>query len=662
MNPEGRGIVVEVDQDDLVVTGPDILDGRQARLFFRGVLGARECEGGWRCPRRRTSMSNLIVRVDNWLEQRGYAVSRRGIVERTVQAELERRRSFVRTRSAADALRTGEWEFDFSQVDASLRAQGWSEARVLRPHQRAGVAHALTAINAANFSVPGSGKTVTALAAAVTHLHIGTVDLVVVVGPLACFDPWERETAAALGAALRTRRIRGTARQRSLIYQQVNRGELLLLGYATAAADLAVLEEIFEKRRVMLIVDESHRVKRFRGGVWATALLELARRARLRMILSGTPMPQSGKDLFSQLNVIWPDGQLTGTRDAFAARVDTDFSRVLREIHPFVSRTPKAALGLRPYRVRRHDIELTGTQAEVYELIASRLRRLVAISDPWRDKLESLRRGRPMRLLQAATNPDLLNSSDAYYRLPRLADQTPTLMERLARYREGETPAKSLAALEIVRSIAVTRGKVVCWSSFVANLDQFSELVRERLQLLCFQIDGRVPAGADSLHNDPLDRVEEASGADTREEIIHRFLALDGPAVLVANPASCSESISLHRSCHSAIYLDRTYDCAQYLQSIDRIHRLGLPENADVTVHILLATVGGQRTVDHMVDTSLTRKDARMRQLLEGAELVSLDLADDPAVDAEGDDWDLAALLRHLLGETPESGWIGATG
>jgi hypothetical protein len=119
----------------------------------------------------------------------------------------------------------------------------------------------------------------------------------------------------------------------------------------------------------------------------------------------------------------------------------------------------------------------------------------------------------------------------------------------------------------------------------------------------------------------------------------------------VTNPASSSESISLHRACHNAIYLDRTYDCAQFLQSIDRIHRLGLPPDARVDVHILLATRDGQPTIDHLVDASLARKEDMMRNLLEGAELRPMDLSADPAVNADGDDQDLGAVLRYLLGE-----------
>ena len=48
-------------------------------------------------------------------------------------------------------------------------------------------------------------------------------------------------------------------------------------------------------------------------------------------------------------------------------------------------------------------------------------------------------------------------------------------------------------------------------------------------------------------------------------------------AVLLANPQAMSEGISLHLECHDAIWLDRTYNAGQYLQGIDRIHRLGPP-------------------------------------------------------------------------------------
>jgi hypothetical protein len=43
-----------------------------------------------------------------------------------------------------------------------------------------------------------------------------------------------------------------------------------------------------------------------------------------------------------------------------------------------------------------------------------------------------------------------------------------------------------------------------------------------------------------------------------------------------ANLAAMAEGVSPRHTCHDAIYVDRTFNAGQYLQSLDRIHRLGL--------------------------------------------------------------------------------------
>jgi hypothetical protein len=642
-------VVLSAEGTDVFVREPALRSDRLARMFFGSILGGEQTDFGWRCPLRNNTRASLIVRINTFLESKGWKVLRAGIVDETVQREIERRRSFQRAREGATAFRLAQGPIDILQVKSTLRHFGWDERnRELRPHQEMGLVHGLTAVNAANFSVPGAGKTAIAIGIAATHFANETIDIVVVIGPLACFGPWEREVKAAVPGRVATRRIRGTATRRASLYARVKRGELILLSFATAAADRLRLIELFQHYRVMLVVDESHRVKRFRGGLWAPALIELARHTRVRMILSGTPMPQHGRDLFSQLNILWPSGDLTGPRDSFAARIDKDFDAVLRDVQPFIARTPKEALGLKPYEVLRHEVPIVGTQAEIYELIESQFRKRIENAETWKEKIEALRRARPIRLLQAATNPDLLNRLDSYYRLPRVETASPTLMQRLALYRNTEVPAKSELALRLIADLVAKGEKAVCWSNFVPNLDHFADLVRNRIGVPCFQIDGRV-ATADEA-DDP-EQPGSPPEIETRERIIEDFLDTASSAVLVTNPASCSESISLHRSCYNAIYLDRTYDCALFLQSIDRVHRLGLAEGVTVRIHILLATVEGRRSIDHLVDLALARKHDRMRQLLEGAELKPFNLSDDPLREAEGTDEDLRDLLRFLLGE-----------
>jgi SNF2 family DNA or RNA helicase len=589
----------------------------------------------------------LLV-VDRWLRRNGWIPEVSGDAYSILEREAERQRSFDRTTIAARELRAGESHFDPNQVHEALVAAGWNfEQRRLRDHQERGLIHALTVRNAANFSVPGAGKTVTTLATFAVHRHEDTVDLMAVVGPLSSFGPWEHETASSLPGAARARRVRGSAANRRAVYSEAQAGDILLLSYATAASDLSYLVDLCRTHRVMLVVDESHRIKRFRGGTWAPRLIQLAPHARYRVVLSGTPMPQDGRDLFSQLNVLWPGRELTGPPNAFAAQVDTNMSNLLNRIVPFASRTPKSALGLLDYEVIRHPVPLQGTQAEIYDLIEAQFRRVLVDEQSWRDKIEVLRRARPMRLLQAATNPDLLNGTDRNFRLPPLRSN-PTLMDRLARFGADERPAKHEAAYEVLTEIVSQGGKAVCWSNFLANLDQFAEFVRTELSIPVFQVDGRVPASDDPI-NEAV-RISE-DGSETREELVARFLQCSGPAILVTNPAVMSESVSLHSSCHNALYLDRTWDCALFLQSIDRIHRLGLPPDVTVRVHIFQATLHGRATVDGVVDASLIQKEATMRALLEGAELMPMNLSLDPTEDAEGDREDLAFLLRHLLGQ-----------
>ena len=553
----------------------------------------------------------------------------------------------VLERAGAEAIswKAGHSTIDNERVSAQLEGFGWRSERRLHPHQLRNVCHALAAVNQANFSVPGAGKTVTALATGVLHLNAGTIDTLLVVGPLACFEPWETETAAAIGTLFRPRRVRGSTRLRRKTYTDAARGDLLLLSYAMAASDRLAIMAMCERLNVMLVVDESHRIKRFRGGVWAPALTEIAELARVRMILTGTPMPNDPKDLYSQVNVLWPSGLLTGSRNEFASRVDRNFTSVRSLIDPFTTRTAKIELGLPPYRIVRHSVPMTGTQADVYRLIRNRLRDQLEDAGTWEDKLDALRRARPIRLLQAASNPDLLNHPDDSYRLSRVPPTNPTLMERLMRFAATDRPAKSNAALRLVQNLIEKGGRSSVGAISSAISTALTTSCAGELGIPVFQVDGRVPAADDPVQDRQGGHVPDD---DTRERRIERFLSVDGPAALVTNPATSSESISLHRACHNAIYLDRTYDAALFFQSIDRIHRLGLPDDAEVTIHILQATIGDNDTIDHLVDSSLLSKQEAMEVLLGGAEIHPLQ---EDAADPEGSPADLEQLIRYLVGE-----------
>src|SRR5262249_7274827 len=118
--------------------------------------------------------------------------------------------------------------------------------------------------------------------------------------------------------------------------------------------------------------------------------------------------------------------------------------------------------------------------------------------------------------------------------------------------------------------------------------------------------------------------------------------------VLVANPAACGEGISLHEVCHHAIYVDRNYNAAQYLQSEDRLHRLGLKKRPIIEILACPATV------DMSVNSRLITKVRLMGAVLTDYNLNIAPISFDPADinnDEQMDDADGVSLLEHLLAE-----------
>ena len=106
---------------------------------------------------------------------------------------------------------------------------------------------------------------------------------------------------------------------------------------------------------------------------------------------------------------------------------------------------------------------------------------------------------------------------------------------------------------------------------------------------------------------------------DNRDKRIQEFKDDPNPRVLIATPASLAESVSLHinsktgeKVCSNAIYLDRNYNGAQFMQSMDRIHRLGMDKKTQVVYHLII----GKGTIDEKIDDRLWQKFVEMSDAL----------------------------------------------
>jgi SWI/SNF-related matrix-associated actin-dependent regulator of chromatin subfamily A-like protein 1 len=121
--------------------------------------------------------------------------------------------------------------------------------------------------------------------------------------------------------------------------------------------------------------------------------------------------------------------------------------------------------------------------------------------------------------------------------------------------------------------------KVLIWSSFVENIAALAARY-EHWRPVC--IHGAVNVGE-------------------RDAAVRAFKTDPNTRLLIANPAAAREGLTLTEA-NVAIYVDRTFNLVDYLQSQDRIHRISQQRPCDVVLLI------ARDTVDEFIDFSLEQK------------------------------------------------------
>jgi hypothetical protein len=533
---------------------------------------------------------------------------------------------------------------------ASVSPELGGVRRPLLEHQRRSVIRALTMHNPADFSVPGSGKTAVALSVFADLRERKVAAVMVVIGPASCFEPWEAEFHETFRRRPNVVRWTGSAKRRKSLLAAVDDAELVLCTYQTACRDAELLEKMLLAHPTFLVLDESHYIKNFTVGVRASVALRLAPHAVRRMVLSGTPVPHSLLDLWTQMTFLWPSGALLGTRTDYESLLvekhDGAVEEVTRITKPFFIRVTKSDLGLpdpvysflrvphsRVPPAQRRLIELLELQT-----LAEARTHLAHPSD--KQILKLWRAARVIRLLQASVNPALLAGKLVLpdVEVDAVADVSDVNLAPLSRLvmqfaERRALPAKVKAVAGLARRLIASGKKVIVWTWFVDNLRLLAKLLEDSHPMLLF---GGIRPYAEDWDDEEED--------ESRERNIHLFKTRRDRPILLANPAACAESISLHKVCHDAVYLDRSFNCGQFLQSLDRIHRVGLPLGTETRYHIAFLDCAIERTVDRR----LRERQSVMYRLMDDP-MPILGLGDDQP-DA-GSLEDIEAAYDDVIGE-----------
>lgn len=497
-------------------------------------------------------------------------------------------------------------------------------SRPLKELQLQSAMYMLTQKRAANFSVPGAGKTAMLLGvyAYLNSLKKGQlIKKLLVVSPINAFMSWQEEFEKVFGdkkelnvLTVHDEKINGNV---FAFESQWSMANLILVNYESLPKFKdSIIKCLSLDSETMLVFDEVHRIKGVESKR-ALAALDICDKVDYRYVLTGTPIPNSYLDIYNFLHVLFKNeySAYFGFEKNRLKKPDRlEMEEINDKLRPYFWRTSKEGLGV-PKAEPDNIITVSPSpeQLRLAEIIYTNLQNPLAVL---------------IRLIQLSTNPEIINKSINYNDLGFSEydnidnDSYDQISLNVRRELEkgihdaiiGEVSNWDLekidspkfdAGIELVIDILKKQKKVVVWGLFVDTLKKITTTLLEK-GIKTELIYGGTPR-------------------DERDRIINTFKEdTDEIQVLVSNPNTLGESVSLHTVAHDAVYFEFNYNLTFMLQSRDRIHRLGLLEN-EKTRYYYLMTVSDMEIynfIDQKIYNKLIEKEEIMREAVDSEYLV----------------------------------------
>ncbi len=491
--------------------------------------------------------------------------------------------------------------------------------RMLYPLQLLSSYHMAFSQNSCNFSVPGAGKT-SIVYGAYSYMKSRPYDdrkrvnKILVIGPLSSFAPWENEYVECFGAAIKSQRISsGSGVDKKYFFNTDTQNELVLISYQGILNCYDDIINYLKHNRTLIVLDEAHKIKKIDNASISEAILKIAPYAKARIILTGTPLPNGYEDLYNIFKFIWPFKNVVGMhpyqlKELTKNPVKNTIESLIDRIEPYFIRIRKSDLDNIPIPIEVKPIlvEMDDVQNEIYNLLEYKV--VEEYLEQGEGVLTDLKKAKLIRLMQVATNLNLLKKpieDRIYDSFENMLDEK--IMKSIKDY--SYIPKKFICVKNLCNEIISNDGKVIIWCTFIENIKQLSEY------LSINNISNKVLFG----------EVPTSSSTevifDSRESIIKEFHEDESLKVLIANPHAVGESISLHKVCHNAIYMEKSFNATHFLQSRDRIHRYGLSKDDIIKYYYLLS----KDTIDEVIHQRLFVKKERMEAIIENSDIPLFD-------------------------------------
>jgi SNF2 family DNA or RNA helicase len=445
---------------------------------------------------------------------------------------------------------------------------------ILDPHQVNAVA-AMTVPGLAGlclFDEQGSGKTVMAVAAFDVLKARDLIDRLIILCPKTMIEEWRKDFTRFLGEKYKI--VALTDPVHPVYPQGFEDFDVYLTNYEGLGKVGARLAATSAQARTLLAVDESFFLKN--PDARRTALArDLRSSCAMGYVLCGTPAPNSFADVISQFDLADNGFTFGNVRPDSPAEVQlridsrgTMVRRLKREIMPELA--DKTIIPVR--------VDLSPRQRALY--------------DRAKNDLE-LR-------LRTMDNRTVIRRTDSYFQERAallLICSSPASVDPTFH----DDPAKMVELDALLDSLIEGQGKkVVLWSYY-----------RDTTELFAVRYERFNPVS-----------ITGATPADKRRAAVDAFQNDPAVKLFIGNPGAAGAGITL-TAASDAVYYSLSSRAADFLQSLDRIHRRGQTA-PEVNIYVLLAA----GTIEEHEFSRLLHKEADQHALLKDDDDTHFTVAD----------------------------------
>lgn len=422
------------------------------------------------------------------------------------------------------------------------------------------------------FDEQGLGKTKIVIAAMCYGLENSLFESVLVVCKKTLLNTWSKEIKKHSYLDLTV--LDGARKQRGRSLMHLTK--FYLIGYESLMQELERIKLLLDLRRFVIVLDESQKIKNPKSKITQT-LFQIKDFSDKKIIISGTALANKPEDLWSQFYFL-DNGKTLGSdyatfKKEFSVKLKGKESleqyknslAVLRDrIGKISIRRTKDILELPEKIFYDVYVNLKGEQKEIYNKALKEL--IIEIRNT--DGSVIIRQidnylVKLLRLTQIASNP-------------KLVDET-----------YSAQPIKFIKIDQLVKDIIARGEKVIIWSCFRNNI----RILKNRYK----------DYGAVMLFGEMTTEEKNVS--------VDKFQDSPECKVMVANPSVASVGLTL-TAANNVIYLDRNFKMDDYIQSQDRIHRIGQEKKCNI--YKILA----KDTIDEYTDEIIEKKHLIMKYCL----------------------------------------------